>query len=428
MNILWLGGIVLPRIAEAENLPIVHMNGWLINISEKLERLSGHKLIYVFDSNKEIYGKTEFYSYYGIKCKKASIQRFGEAYVVQAIKILKKVRPDVVHIWGTESSHSLAMVEACERIGIQDRCVISIQGLVSVYARHYYAYMPEKYTHGCSMKDFLKGNIAHGKKRFEIRGKLEVEALEKVHHVIGRTDWDRACVWNVNPNAKYHMNNETLREEFYSGKWDYNKCEKFSVFCSQGHYPIKGIHLVLEAVARVKKEFPQIKLYIGGKNYLKIPKWKQGNYDKYLISLIYKYGLSDCVIFTGFLSAADMKERYLKANIFVSASSIENSPNSVGEAMLLGTPVISSRVGGVHNLLTHGTEGYLYPADEPYMLAYYIKEAFSKPDQIVKMSENAIRKASVIHDVNKNFRDLIDIYNLINKDAKSLKVQYIVRS
>lgn len=421
MNILWLGGIVLPRIAEAEHLPIVHMNGWLINISEKLEKTSGHKLVYVFDSNKKIRGKTEYYSYYGIKCQKTSTRRFGEEYVSQAVSILKEVSPDVIHIWGTESSHSLAMVEACERIGLLDRCVIWIQGLVSVYARHYYAYIEEKFTHGFSVKDFIKGDIADGRKRFETRGKLEVEALEKMQHVIGRTDWDRACVWNVNPQARYHMNNETLREEFYSGKWNYNKCEKFSIFCSQGHYPIKGIHLVIEAVARVRKEFPTVKLYIGGKDYLQIPKWKQGNYDRYLVSLIKRYGLSDCIIFTGYLSAAEMKEQYLKANVFISASSIENSPNSVGEAMLLGTPVISSRVGGVHNLLIHGEEGYLYPADEPYMLAYYIKEAFSNPEKLIKMSEAAIKKASVIHDINKNFSDLMDIYNLIDKDAKSKK-------
>ena len=39
-----------------------------------------------------------------------------------------------------------------------------------------------------------------------------------------------------------------------------------------------------------------------------------------------------------------MKEQYLKANVFVSASSIENSPNSVLEAMAVGAPVVSSFV------------------------------------------------------------------------------------
>ena len=69
-----------------------------------------------------------------------------------------------------------------------------------------------------------------------------------------------------------------------------------------------------------------------------------------------------------------MKERFLKSNVFVSPSTIENSPNSLGEAMLLGIPCISSDVGGVKNLLKHEEEGYVYQTDAPYMLAYYVKK------------------------------------------------------
>ena len=168
----------------------------------------------------------------------------------------------------------------------------------------------------------------------------------------------------------YHFNNETLRDEFYEGEWNYSDCEKHSIFCSQGHYPIKGIHLVIEALNRIVKDYPDAHLYIGGKDYLSLPFYKQSSYGKYLVSLIKQYGLEKNVSFTGFLNAEQMKNRYLKSNVFVSASSIENSPNSLGEAMLLGVPCISSQVGGVHNMMTHAIEGYTYPADEIYMLAY----------------------------------------------------------
>ena len=60
----------------------------------------------------------------------------------------------------------------------------------------------------------------------------------------------------------------------------------------------------------------------------------------------------------------------------MSASTIENSPNSVGEAMLLGCPVVSSCVGGVPDMLEHGREGFLYQASVPYMLAWYVKRVF----------------------------------------------------
>ncbi len=161
-----------------------------------------------------------------------------------------------MHIWGTEGSHSLAMVEACERAGIIDRVVISIQGLVSEYYYHYTAYLPHEIVTRYTLRDLFKGNLQKGKDVFYKRGVLEKEAIRRVKHVIGRTDWDRGCAWDINPNVTYHFNNETLRDEFYEGEWNYSDCEKHSIFCSQGHYPIKGIHLVIEALNRIVKRLP----------------------------------------------------------------------------------------------------------------------------------------------------------------------------
>ena len=46
-----------------------------------------------------------------------------------------------------------------------------------------------------------------------------------------------------------------------------------------------------------------------------------------------------------------MREEYLKCGMFVCPSSIENSPNSIVEAALMGAPVIASRVGGIPDVL-----------------------------------------------------------------------------
>lgn len=298
----------------------------------------------------------------------------------------------------------------CKNIGIEKSVVISIQGLVSKYFYHYYAYLPHYVVVSRTLRDLIKGNVADGAKEFKKRGELEKEAICGVKHVIGRTEWDRACAWDINPNLEYHFNNETLRDEFYSGQWSYDACEKHSIFCSQGHYPIKGIHLVIEALYRVVKEYPDAHLYIGGKDYLHLPFWKQSGYGAYLVSLIKRYNLEKNITFTGFLNASQMKNRYLKANIFVSASSIENSPNSLGEAMLLGVPCISSRVGGVHNLMEHGKEGYVYPADETYMLAYYICNLFENHEKASEFGMRARAHAMKTHDAITNREELAKIY------------------
>ena len=108
-----------------------------------------------------------------------------------------------------------------------------------------------------------------------------------------------------------------------------------------------------------------------------------------------------------------MKERYRKAHVFVSPSSIENSPNSVGEAMLLGMPVVASDVGGVRNMLEHGKEGYVYPADAYYMMAYYIGELFENPERAVQMGRQAALRAAHTHHREKNRDRLLEIYEEI---------------
>ena len=57
--------------------------------------------------------------------------------------------------------------------------------------------------------------------------------------------------------------------------------------------------------------------------------------------------LEDKVSFLGPLNAEQMKAEYLRSNVFLCPSSIENSPNSLGEAQMLGVPCVASYVGGI---------------------------------------------------------------------------------
>ena len=57
-----------------------------------------------------------------------------EVYLSQ---IVSEAQPDIIHIWGTEYSHTLAMMNVSESMGIIDKVLISIQGLTSIIAQHY---------------------------------------------------------------------------------------------------------------------------------------------------------------------------------------------------------------------------------------------------------------------------------------------------
>ena len=165
------------------------------------------------------------------------------------------------------------------------------------------------------------------------------------------------------------------------------------------------------------KRFPETHLYIAGTNNTKNSTFNEKlritSYGVYINKLIKKYNLTDNITFTGSLDELQMCERFLKSNVFVSASSIENSPNSVGEAMLLGVPTVSSDVGGVKNMLTHHMDGFIYQYDAPYMLAYYVCEIFNNNELAIKLSKNANGHANLTHSKSNNLETMISIYEEI---------------
>lgn len=416
MRVLWITNIALPEASLLMNEKSTPFGGWLVSTSDLLAceeeiQLSiafpklGLKEVLMLNGNRK--------TYYGFPIVNKNNLNTNEVngYLTQ---ILAKANPNIVHIFGTEYSHTLAVVNVCNKMSIP--VVISIQGIISIYEKHYMACIPEIIQRRFTFRDFIKqDNLKQQQKKFAIGGKLEIEAIRKVKHVIGRTHWDKACTTQINPNVKYHFCNETLRQEFYKHKWSLEKCERYSIFVSQASYPIKGIHFMLEAMPLILKRFPKAKLYVSGSNIIKSDtfkeKLKRTSYAKYIIELIRKNNLIRNVVFTGLLDEKQMCERYLKSNVFVCSSSIENSPNSLGEAMILGVPCVASDVGGVSDMLKHEKEGFIYQADAPYMLAYYVCEIFINDKLALEFSKNAREHALKMHDREKNTKRLVQIYN-----------------
>ena len=114
--------------------------------------------------------------------------------------------------------------------------------------------LPEDVIKRSTLRDLLKkDSILDQQKKFYRRGAYEQKALALTGNVTGRTDWDRYYTKECNANVKYYFMNETLRSNFYEGMWDYKKCEKYSIFVSQGDYPIKGLHFLLRAMKDIPK-------------------------------------------------------------------------------------------------------------------------------------------------------------------------------
>lgn len=414
MKILWLTNVPLPEATELLKIKTVPFGGWLVKTAVDLSNSNDVDLNITFpfiSAEKIVHLRGSKIDYFAFPSKgKTNEQNTIESFLETIIDL---VNPDLVHIFGTEYLHSLCMVRVCNQKGIKN--IISIQGLTSIYANHYMAALPINVQLNYTFRDFLKrDNLLVQQKKFRMRGLFEINAIKETSHVLGRTIWDKACTQQINPNAKYHYCNETLREEFYKHIWSVEKCDRYSIFTSQASYPIKGIHFVLEAMPIVLKKYPQAKLYIAGRDITNSStikdKLKISSYGKYIKKLIKKNNLQDSVIFTGILDEKGMCNRYLKSNVFVCPSSIENSPNSLGEAMILGVPCVASYVGGVSDMLEDKVEGFLYQADAPYMMAHYIIKIFEDEELAIIISKNARRHALKTHDGATNTKRMIQIY------------------
>lgn len=443
MKVLWLCNVALPIIARQLGLAASNKEGWLSGMAHALLNgrhesnielsvafpLSGKE----FGERDEIYGRVireeggnGSFACYGFHEDVDHAERYDEALEAELKKILEMAKPDIVHCFGTEYAHALAMCRVFPR---KERILVGLQGICTLCAESYYANLPGFVVKSVTFRDYLKkDSLRRQQEKFAIRGDREREILGLAGNITGRTRWDRAFAEQWSPKARYYVMNETLRPEFYGPVWEAEKCIPHSIFISQGDYPLKGLHYMLLAMPRILAKHPDAKVYVAGNSLVGYETLKQklkiSAYGKYLRGLLKQNGLAEKVVFLGRLDAGQMRDRYLQSSLFVCCSSLENSPNSLGEAMLLGMPCVSADVGGIPSIFTDGRDGILYkgfslPGGQAYAdelekiagrLADAVMEMWGNPEKSREYCINARKHALETHDEDKNYRRLMEIY------------------
>lgn len=414
MKILWLVNVAPPEASRHLGLPVVHYGGWLVDSGKRLSMSNDVQLTVAFPGrqNRTFRGASTNYVEFPRIRERCDIDDWYPSYFTE---LLGRIEPDIVHIHGTEYAHTLAMINAC--LARDVHFVVSIQGLLSLYHHHYVIGLPERVQRGRSLRDAIKrDSVLTQQAKLAARGRLEERSLEKASNIIGRTTWDRVGVRRINPSATYHSCNETLRSEFSDGSWNHRACDPQSIFVTQGSTPIKGFHLLLEALADLSRDFPDAHLSVAGAPVVRRGvrgRIMESSYSRYIRALLGTRRLRGRVRFLGPLGPDAIRDAMLASNVFALPSTIENSPNSLGEAMLLGMPVVASYVGGVPDFVEHGVDGYLYQADAPYMLAHYLGRVFSDWERAERMGERAADRALRVYDGASNNQTLIRIYDEI---------------
>lgn len=423
MKILWSVNIMLPEINKYMGNPILPVGGWLVSLLEDLKKNNEiDKIAVACVYNGKEYKKVELsgVDYYLIPEFRAMF-KYSKKVKKYWNEIIEDFNPDVIHIHGTEYCHATPLLDMNLNIPI----TISIQGMMNEYYKHYYAGMDFKdlFFYRTLRENIFFDGMLESKLSFKKRAKNEVYMIKKTKYVIGRTEWDYCNTKKLNKDLTYFHCNESLRETFYDNEWKIGEANRHNIYISQAAYPIKGLHFVLEAISYLKDEYPDIKLYIAGKNILSnitlVEKLKRHGYYKYINSIIKKYSLQDNIEFTGFLSEEQVAKKLKESHLFISAAAIENSCNSVGEAQLIGVPTISSYVGGLPSMCTEGKDILFYNYQESAILANKIRQIFEDDQLAINLSNNGRITSLERHSKEKNSDDIIKIYKkMLEQEGK----------
>jgi len=318
-------------------------------------------------------------------------------------RVVEVFRPDVVHLFGLENPLALAASE------VEVPKVVHLQGLLSPYQN---AFMPpglntKSFVLPFSLREWIfRNGYIFAKKSMDVRGEREYELFKKFNSFMGRTEWDFRVSSLLSPNSAYYHVDEVLRNAFYlhAGQWQGGNDRHFTIISTLSDTIYKGLDLVLKT-ARLLRRTTSIpfRWQIVGIN-------ASDGIVRFFERELDITGKDVGVEYLGVKSEDELCNLLLQANVYVHPSYIDNSPNSVCEAQLLGMPVIGCDVGGVPSLIKNAETGYLVPANAPFELSYLLREMASDRKLCERLGHNAYVAAAQRHDRNKIKRDLLQAY------------------
>ena len=328
--------------------------------------------------------------------------------------LLSDEKFDLIQVWGTEFSHGLCALRIADAIGIPS--VIYMQGYLGSIARYYLAGMTyAELKRTVTLRDRLKrDSIFQQQQKYKASSEKEKEMLQLSKRIISENEWCNKSIQAIIPGVEIYSCPLSVNTVFKEKEWSIVKCEPHSLICTASGYPLKGLHMVLQAVALLKQQYEDIKLYVPGTKMVSDGslQWtlRKRGYTKYIEQLIAELNIEQQIVWLGNISQDKLAEQYAKTRAFVLSSSIENHSSSLKEAMMVGVPSVASAVGGVPEYVIHGTNAFLYRFEEYEIMAGYIREIFEDNALACRLSRNARDGMLKLHRENDIYERIKRIY------------------
>src|ERR1035437_5960867 len=407
MKVLWFTDAPMPAMsAHLGQRPTV-LGGWMPSLASLLRAENGIELAIAtaVPGTADMQFTSEGIRYYTIAQPPGfHFLRHSKANLERARAIVAECRPDVVHVHGTERFYGLI---ARAELGVP--FVVSIQGLISQYRKFWFAGLNySELLRALRIIDVLrlKGPVLDY--RWWRRGaSRELEIIRLNQYFIGRTEWDKAWVCAVNPRATYYSCDEAIRPAFFNSGWSLANIERHSMLFTDAMQPLKGIPVLLDAAAILRRKYSDLQVRLAGHWY------PRSGWGRIITHKLRTLGLEECVTFTGPVDAPTLAGLLLKANVFASPSWIENSSNSIAEAMLVGTPCVAPFAGGLPTMLTPGETALMCPPGDAPLLAAAVGRIFDDDALALRLTSAAKSVALRRHEPRCIVNRQLEIYQAV---------------
>lgn len=150
---------------------------------------------------------------------------------------------------------------------------------------------------------------------------------------------------------------------------------------------IYDIATAIQAFALIKQQLPEARLTIAG----------SGPQLAALKQLCHQLNISDAVHFAGRLNLTEIAGLYRSASLMLNSSLVDNSPNSVIEAMACKVAVVSTDVGGLRNLVTDKTDALLVSPGNAEQMATAALSLLTEPQKRNAMLACAYQNSQRFH-------------------------------
>lgn len=348
----------------------------------------------------------------GTRLRRSMRNAFGETtkYLTMALdRLLERIRPDLIHVHGTEGPLARALIE-CRQV---PPFIVSLQGLMRPCAQNPHGNIPYgELVRAQRLWDVLRGcPTLRLRQIYTRRARDEKLILQSAALALGRTEFDRAYALAIAPTVPYARSNEVLREPFYQATWLLTKCRRHTLFCCSRISLQKGIPVLLEAFDLVAARYPEARLIIAGT-------FDASCESRIIRRMVQSNDRSARIEFKGGLSGAQIVGELLGAHVYVNPSFIENSSNSIGEAALVGVPIVATHTGGTPTMVQDGETGLLASVGCPYLLAMQICRIFSDDTLAIRLGAAAQVQARRRHEPAEIASSLLAIYGTVSKGRK----------